>query len=42
MVGVGSVSVKDLNEETNGQVVKVASKVEYPGWTLATISFYSD
>ena len=42
MVGVGSVSVKYLNEGANGQVVKVASKVEYPGLTVATINFYSD
>ena len=41
VIGVGSVSVKDLNEGTNGQVVKLAGKVEYQGEALDTISFYS-
>ena len=42
LVGVGSVSVEDLNEGVNGQVVKVANKVEYPGGTLTSFSFYSN
>jgi len=36
VVGVGSVSVEDLTEGVNGQVVKVSSKVEYPGYTEST------
>ena len=31
IVGVGFVSVKELNNGLNGQLLKVVKKVEYPG-----------
>jgi len=37
IVGVGFVSVKELNDGLNGQLLKVVKKVEYPGYSESSL-----